>query len=147
VEISSTDPGTAWFLLAIALVVQWLIIWSAARVAFGHALARRPTLVAMTRQTPEGLVLTVSNRGTVAAANMAVRWRGQPEQQVLASSLLLAVDERVETVIAPGTEAGEMQPGVVVVRYVDGGGSIRTEQQLILAPASVPESAMLPRRG
>jgi len=147
VSFSSTDTGTAWFLLVVAILVQWLIVWSAARVAVGQALVRRPVLVATTRETPEGLILTISNRGTVAAANVAVRWRGQLELPALASSLLLAVDDRAETIIAPGTEAAELRPGVVVVRYVDGGGSVRTEQQVVLAPSSMPETAMLARHG
>jgi hypothetical protein len=147
VGFSSTDTGTAWLLLVVAVVVQWLIIWSATRVAFGQALTRRPALVAVTYQTPDGLVLSVSNRGTVAAADLTVRWRGLPDQQTLASTMVLAADERFDTVIAPPTEAGEIRAGVVVVRYVDGTGSMRNEQQVILAPASMPESATLPRHG
>ena len=99
--MSTGDGGTAALWLILSLVVSWLVIYTAVRVAVGHALERsQPLLVAEARATPAGVEFVITNSGTSSAIDLSVRWSGAPKTEILAHAPLLAVNGRLEWTVA-----------------------------------------------
>jgi hypothetical protein len=127
-----------WLLLY--LVIAWLVIYTAVRAAVGHASdRRRPLLIARTSDTPDGLRATIQNRGTASALDLKVTWAEAGTDGVLASALLLAVDDRLDFIADPSTGL----PLVVrklAVQWTDAAANQHVDHLSVLAPhgASAP---------
>jgi hypothetical protein len=101
--MSTGDGGTAALWVILSLVVSWLVIYTAVRVAVGHVLDRtKPRLVAEASTTPEGVDFVITNSGSGPAFELFVRWAGDAAESVLAHAPLLAVNGKLEWTIAAG---------------------------------------------
>jgi Kef-type K+ transport system membrane component KefB len=89
--------------LVVSLVVTWLFIYTAVRAAVGHALDRaKSRLIAEAHTTPGGVEFVVANVGTAPAFDLSVRWVDGPSGIVLAHTLLLGINDRLEwTLVGP----------------------------------------------
>jgi hypothetical protein len=98
--VSVDNGGGAVLWLILSLVVFWLVIYTAVRVAVGQALDRnQQRLVAEARTTPDGVEFAITNLGTAPAIDLFVRWSNDSES-VLAHTPLLAENGRLEWTIA-----------------------------------------------
>lgn len=109
----SVDSGGSagfvfWFIFS--LVVAWLVIYTAVRLAVGHALDRtQPRLLAEAYATANGVQFAVTNVGTGPAFDLSVRWHGTRIGEPLASTPMLGVNRRLEWTISVGPVPGETQ--------------------------------------
>ena len=94
--------------LFISLAITWLIIYTAARAAVGHALDRmRSRLAAEASTTPGGVEFVVSNVGSAPAVDLAVRWLDRPFDEPMARTPLLGVGAKLEWTIAAADVPGD----------------------------------------
>jgi hypothetical protein len=107
--VSADNSGAAVLWLILSLVVLWLVVYTAVRVAVGHALdRRRQRLVAEVRTTPDGVEFAIANLGTAPAIDLFVRWFNDSDS-VLAHTPLLAENGRLEWTIASEPIPNEIQ--------------------------------------
>jgi len=108
--MSSDIGGVMVLWLVLWLVVPWLFVYTAVRVAVGHALDRvKPRLLAETQTTPAGVAFTVTNVGTGPAFDLFVRWPGDAAEGALAHSPLLGVNGKLEWTIAAAPAPEEVE--------------------------------------
>ncbi len=118
--VGNDSTWVIWLL--IALIVCWLIIYTAVRTAVGHALDRvEPRLVADTHVTPNGVEFAISNLGLGPAFDVSVRWLDRPTGEALARTPLLGRDATLEWTVVAGPVPDE-KPSVLRLK-VDWGNN------------------------
>jgi hypothetical protein len=110
VSYSNGDAGLyAALFLIVSLAITWLIMYTAVRAATGHALDRmKPRFVAEAITTPQGVQFEITNVGSAPAVDLTVRWTDRPLGEPLAQALLLAVNARLEWILAVPQVEGEI---------------------------------------
>lgn len=107
---TSGDALGAAVLLVVGLLIEWLLIYSAVRVAVGHANDRRePRLEAQSTTAPGEVTLAVVNAGSGVAFDVTMAWADDPSGYPLARTPLLAIGGRLECILAAAAAAGETQ--------------------------------------
>lgn len=96
--------------LVVALIVSWLLIYTAVSAGVGHALDRmRPRLLAEAHATPDGVRFVVVNVGTGPAFDLSVRWSENRAGDPLARTPMLGVNGRLEWSVPVGPGSDENQ--------------------------------------
>lgn len=108
--VTSGDSTAGAVLLIFGLVLEWLLIYTAVRVAVGHAHdRRRPVLEAETTTAADGMRLDLLNKGTGAAFDVAMGWADDPSTFPLARTPMLPIDGRLEFRLAVAQVSDETQ--------------------------------------
>ena len=134
---SSDQAAGAAVLLVLGLVAEWLLIYSAVRLAVGHANDRRqPRLEAQSTTTPGEVTLAVVNAGSEAAFDVAMGWADDPLGYPLAQTPLLAIGGRLECSLVAATVAG----GTQHVRFL----KVEWRNGLDLPPRTARRAVLVP---
>jgi hypothetical protein len=108
--MSSDNSVAAVAYLLLALILSWLIIYTAVGAGVGHAMDRiKPRLLAEAQVTPEGVQFTMVNVGTGPAFDLFVRWSEDPTGEPLARTPMLGVNGRLEWTVPVRAEPDESQ--------------------------------------
>ena len=133
-------------LSAIPILILWTIIYTAVKSATSNALDRvRARLVAEAKVTPGGVEFVVTNAGNGPAFDLSVRWVDGPSDIVLAHTVLLGVNGRLEWTlvdqILPGEALAIRQIRLDWGRNIDPSFGRQSSVQALLLPSRVDRSS------
>jgi hypothetical protein len=130
----SSNDWVVW--LVVYLVVAWLVVYTAVRAAVSHASDRpRAVLVAKTSETPDGIRVTVQNKGAGPALNVKIAWVEPSSDAVLASAVLLAVDDQLDFIVGAAGESLVVRK--LAVTWTDAAANSHADHLPVLGPSSV----------
>jgi hypothetical protein len=108
--VTSGDSTAGVVLLILGLLLEWLLIYTAVRVAVGNVRdQRRPALEAGATASADGVRLDLVNKGTGAAFDVAMGWADDPSTFPLARTPMLPIDGRLEFRLAVAQVPDETQ--------------------------------------
>ncbi len=137
-DTTSGDAGVAAVLL-LGLLAEWLLIYTAVRIAVGHANdRRRPVLEAEATAAPDNVRLAVVNAGTGAAFDLAMGWADDPSSYPLARTPLLPIGGRLECNLAAAAVADE----TMYVRFL----KVEWRESPDLALSNARRAVLIPSR-